>query len=180
GPKLTQGLGSGKDLHVPANVAELAVLNGMPSEHASRTVLIGQRMLKSVQSGSATAHQWQITWKNQERWSNPLMGWTSSADPMSSMKLNFDSKEEAMGFAERNGWAYQLLRETSKSNRPAGFTHYKHNFLDKRTLGFLKKDGLKTKIFDAPGWGSSNFFMPLTYHGDGEVDQHGPAVQKAK
>jgi hypothetical protein len=84
------------------------------------------------------------------------------------------------GFANRNGWAFQLLKPSSKTNRPAGFTHYKHNFLDKRTLGFLKRDGQKTKIFAAPGWGSSNFFMPLTYHGEGEVEQHGPTVAVAK
>jgi hypothetical protein len=40
----------------------------------------------------------------------------------------------------------------------------------------LKRDGLKTKIFASPGFGKSNFFMPLKYHGNGEVDQHGPSA----
>ena len=48
------------------------------------------------------------------------------------LQLNFDSKEEAIAFAQRNGWEYELQRETSKSNRPAGFNSYKDNFLEKR------------------------------------------------
>jgi hypothetical protein len=80
---MADGVGSGADLHIPKNIGELAVLNGMPAQHANRTVIISQRPLKSVQSGQAHAHQWQITWPNQERWKNPLMGWVSSADPMS-------------------------------------------------------------------------------------------------
>jgi NADH dehydrogenase (ubiquinone) Fe-S protein 4 len=45
-------------------------------------------MTKTVQSGFAQAKQWQITWKNSERWSNPVMGWTSTADPLSNLKVN--------------------------------------------------------------------------------------------
>lgn len=84
---MTQGVGSGADLHVPKNIAELAVLNGMPAVHANRTVTIAQRALKTVQSGQSHAHQWQITWASEERWKNPLMGWTSSADPMSQVHV---------------------------------------------------------------------------------------------
>jgi hypothetical protein len=40
-------------------------------------------MNKTLQSGNKYGYQWQLVWKNRERWSNPLMGWTSSADPMS-------------------------------------------------------------------------------------------------
>lgn len=47
-----------------------------------------------------------------------------------------------------------------------------------QTTAYLKRDGKKTKIFDLPGFGKSNFFMPLKYHGDGEVIQHGPPAKK--
>ena len=33
----------------------------------------------------------------------PLMGWTSSSDMRSQVKLRFDTKEEAIAYAERNG-----------------------------------------------------------------------------
>ncbi len=83
-----QGLGSGKELHVPKNLTEVAALSGVPAEQAKRTVIITQRMNKTLQSGQKFVDQWQIYWKNSERWTNPLMGWTSSADPMSNVKVN--------------------------------------------------------------------------------------------
>jgi NADH dehydrogenase (ubiquinone) Fe-S protein 4 len=132
---LTNVVGNGKDLHVPKNIAELAALSGMPADQAKRVVVIAQRQLKTLQSGQRLSHQWQITWKNTERWSNPLMGWTSTADPMSNVKLNFDTQEAAVAFANRNGWKYEIRAETSKTNTPPGTYLYKHNFLDKRVSG---------------------------------------------
>lgn len=168
----------GSDLHIPENPADMAALSGMPEEQSRRKVVIAQRMNKTLQSGSSFVHQWQITWPNQERWMNPLMGWTSSADPMSSLKLTFDTREEAMAFAERNGWTYEVRKATSKSVRPQGYNLYSHNFLDKRTIEVLKREGHKCTVFDNPGYGESQFFMPLKYHGNGEVAQHGPANTK--
>ncbi len=92
---LVQGLGSGKELHVPKNLTEIAALSGVPAEQAKRTVIITQRMNKTLQSGQKFVDQWQIYWKNSERWTNPLMGWTSSADPMSNVKVNFSSFERS-------------------------------------------------------------------------------------
>lgn len=43
-----------------------------------------------------------------------------------------------------------------------------------QTMGIIAKEGHKTKLFASPGYGNSNFFMPLKYHGNGEVIQHGP------
>ena len=33
----------------------------------------------------------------------------------------------------------------------------------------IAEEGMKTKEFVNPKYGQSNFFMPLKYHGDGEV-----------
>jgi hypothetical protein len=33
----------------------------------------------------------------------------------------------------------------------------------------IAEEGIKTKEFLNPKYGQSNFFMPLKYHGDGEV-----------
>ena len=94
---LTDGLPTGKELHIPKNISEVAVFSGMPAEQAERTVIIAPRAVKTLQSGGRTDTGYTITWKNQERWSNPLMGWTSSADPMANVKLNFDTLELAQG-----------------------------------------------------------------------------------
>jgi hypothetical protein len=39
---------------------------------------------------------------------DPLMGWTSSSDMKSQIKLRFDTKEEAIEYAKRNGLAYRV------------------------------------------------------------------------
>jgi NADH dehydrogenase (ubiquinone) Fe-S protein 4 len=175
---LSQAMGTGEELHVPKDETELAVFSGMPTEHQNRTVIISQRMNKTLSSGSAYAHQWQLTWKNQKRWSNPLMGWTSSSDPMSNVKLNFDAQDDAVAFAKKNGWKYEVLAATSKTVVEAGTYTYAENFLPKRVSLQLKREGQKTKLFEAPGYGDSQFFMPLKYHGVGEVLQHGPPGAK--
>lgn len=95
------------------------------------------------------------------------------------LQLNFDSKEEAIAFAEKNGWKFEVQAATSESNRPQGYTHYKHNFLTKRVAKQLAIDGHSSREYDQPGFGASQFFMPLKYHGDGEVAQHGPKATAA-
>jgi hypothetical protein len=39
---------------------------------------------------------------------DPLMGWTSSSDMRSQIRLTFDSREEAIGYATREGVAYRV------------------------------------------------------------------------
>lgn len=38
----------------------------------------------------------------------PLMGWTSSSDTEQQVRLTFPSREQAVAFAERRGWAYTV------------------------------------------------------------------------
>lgn len=58
------------------------------------------------------------------RWENPLMGWTSTADPLSYVgdhALNFDSKEAALDFCQRHGWQPTVTEphQPVKKVRPA-------------------------------------------------------------
>ena len=57
---------------------------------------------------------------------------------------------------------------------------YADNFLPQKVIQKLNEEGLKNKIFHNPGYGKSNWFMPLKFHGDGEVIQHGPPTTKDK
>eukprot|EP01041_Mallomonas_annulata_P011856 gene11856-24848_t len=159
---------------LPENPAEIATLTGMPVEHQSRTVLIQPRPLKTIQSGARLSHQWQITWKNSERWTNPLMGWTSTADPMSNTKLYFDSSDEAVSFAAKNGWKYEVSAPSHNVKlTPPGSVAYSDNFLPKKTMQEVREAGPKNKVFFNPNYGKSNWFMPLTFDGSAEVEQHG-------
>ena len=48
-------------------------------------------------------HPYRFLYLPAERWSNPLTGWTSSSDPMTSVELVFDTKEMAIAYVEKKG-----------------------------------------------------------------------------
>ena len=64
---------------------------------------------QGVQNATQNTLVWKMQWEDEqtERWQNPLMGWTSTRDPLSNthMTLEFQTSEEAARFAERNGEA---------------------------------------------------------------------------
>ncbi|MDE3176403.1 MAG: ETC complex I subunit [Pseudomonadota bacterium] len=62
----------------------------------------------AMQSGQARDF-WALTFEpEQPRQIDPLMGWTSSGDMKSQVTLKFESKEQAVAYAERNGIAYRV------------------------------------------------------------------------
>ncbi len=72
------------------------------------TARIYQPARNAMQSGQAK-DKWVLEFEPESpRQIEPLMGWTSSSDMKSQVKLKFDSKEEAIAYAQRNGIAYRL------------------------------------------------------------------------
>jgi hypothetical protein len=72
------------------------------------TARIYQPARSATQSGQAK-DKWILEYEPDEpRAIEPLMGWVSSGDMKSQIKLHFDTKEEAVAYAERNGIAYRL------------------------------------------------------------------------
>lgn len=58
----------------------------------------------AMSSGTANTKSWVLDFeKNSKREIDPLMGWTSSDDTQSQVQLTFDTKEEAIAYAEANG-----------------------------------------------------------------------------
>ena len=58
----------------------------------------------ATQSGAAKSRRWLLEFEpEQPREVEPLMGWTSSGDMKSQIKLWFATKEEALEYAARNG-----------------------------------------------------------------------------
>eukprot|EP00694_Reclinomonas_americana_P003159 EC789435.1.p3 GENE.EC789435.1~~EC789435.1.p3 ORF type:complete len:77 (+),score=18.20 EC789435.1:230-460(+) len=60
------------------------------------------------QGRDGASASWRMEWVSGEQWANPLMGWTSSADPLVSTELRFEDKEAAIEFASEYGWAYEV------------------------------------------------------------------------
>ena len=58
----------------------------------------------AMQSGTAKAKGWVLEFAQASaRDIDPLMGWTSSNDTQTQVKLRFDTKEAALEYAEQNG-----------------------------------------------------------------------------
>jgi hypothetical protein len=63
----------------------------------------------AMQSGKAKSRDWRLEFEPASaRTIDPLMGWTSSSDMNGQVRLTFDSKDEAVAYAERHGIAFRL------------------------------------------------------------------------
>lgn len=69
----------------------------------------------AMQSGPARTKDWVLEHEaSQPREIDPLMGWTSSRETSTQIRLEFESKEEAIAYAERNGIAYRLSEPAAR------------------------------------------------------------------
>jgi len=70
---------------------------------------IYQPSKNAMQSGRGRSKSWVLVREPASaRDVEPLMGWTSSTDTQSQVKLEFETKELAIAYAERNGIAYKV------------------------------------------------------------------------
>jgi hypothetical protein len=64
----------------------------------------------AMQSGRANTRRWLLEFEPAApRETEPLMGWTSSPDTAQQVRLRFETKEQAIAYAERNGISYQVI-----------------------------------------------------------------------
>lgn len=65
---------------------------------------IYQPARNAMQSGTAKTRNWVLDYaQGSSREVDPLMGWTSSDDTQTQVRLRFDSKEAALDYAQANG-----------------------------------------------------------------------------
>ncbi len=64
----------------------------------------------AMSSGQARTHRWTLEYEPESpKTIEPLMGYTSSDDMKSQIRLFFETKEAAIAYAERNSIAYQAF-----------------------------------------------------------------------
>lgn len=86
---------------------DVSPISGIPAQFLrDRRVRIYKPSKNAMQSGTNNLHHWQIEFDARQRWENPLMGWTSTGDPLSNLQINFGTKEEAIEYCERNRWRW--------------------------------------------------------------------------
>ena len=95
------------------------------------TARIYQPARTAMQSGQAK-DDWVFEFEPESpRQIEPLMGWTSSGDMKSQIKLTFQTSQEAIAYATRHGIPYRL-EEPKKSTRK--IVSYSDNFRHNRTV----------------------------------------------
>ncbi|MBV7255703.1 ETC complex I subunit [Pacificimonas sp. WHA3] len=73
------------------------------------TARIYQRAMSAMQSGKARADEWVLEYvPNARQRHDPMTGWAGSADTKQQLKLRFDSREQAIAYAEKKDVAYSV------------------------------------------------------------------------
>ena len=55
-----------------------------------------------MQSGTGKTDKWILEFETKDPTNNPLMGWESSSDTYTELKLEFSTKELAINYAKKN------------------------------------------------------------------------------
>ena len=80
-----------------------------------------------MQSGYGKTNKWIIEFNTKNTGINPLMGWESSTDTYTELKMEFSSKENAINYAKKKKIDYEVIepkkRKTVKKS-------YADNFLN--------------------------------------------------
>ena len=79
----------------------------------------------AMQSGIANTNKWIFKYITKDPGVNPLMGWESSSDTLTELKLEFSSKDKAIEYAKKNKIDYELIEP---NNRKINKKSYSDNF----------------------------------------------------
>ena len=76
-----------------------------------------------MQSGKGMSQLWVLEFEpNAPKTIEPLMGYTSSTDMLSQVKMKFESREEAVAYADRNDVEYRVVEPKESKRRPMSYS----------------------------------------------------------
>lgn len=105
--------------------------------YSKRTAKIFMPAKATTSSGKLVSTKWRVSFGTPERWTNGLMGWTSTRDPISNMSLDFNSLEQATAYAEAMGCKYDVVKPKSYRVKPKSYSDnfvYRGPKLDKKLV----------------------------------------------
>lgn len=145
-----------------------------------RVVTVRQEKKKTSQAPSNHEHTWIISFQEDgepgQCWDNSLMGWVSSSDTMASnmkLQMTFRNAADAVYFAKKRGWDYVVEKPIMRKGR-SDDAQYQDNFLSQAVSRRIRAEKKSCDQWSRTEAGTSHYFRPLKYHGDGTVVQHGP------
>jgi hypothetical protein len=76
----------------------------------------------AMSSGKARTRRWVLEYEPAgKREPDPLMGWASTTDTLNQIRIQFDTLEEAVAFAERRGLDYAVEAPRPRSLKPKAY-----------------------------------------------------------
>jgi hypothetical protein len=89
----------------------------------------------AMQSGWAKTHAWTLEYINgSTQRPDPLMGWSGGGDTQAQVKLTFETREEAVAFAQRNGLQYEVELTQERRIKPKAYAdNFKYNRVENWT-----------------------------------------------
>ena len=76
----------------------------------------------AMQSGQLTTKQWVFEFEPKEpKRADPLMGWIGSGDMEGQVKLQFNTKEEAVAFAEKKRITFSVQEPNMRRVKPKNY-----------------------------------------------------------
>ena len=79
-----------------------------------------------MQSGKGNSKNWLLEFDTLNNGINPFMGWESSKDTMSEVKLEFLTREQAVNYAKKNNIDYYIIEPQKRKIIKKSYTD---NFL---------------------------------------------------
>ena len=79
-----------------------------------------------MQSGLSKSNKWMLEFEAKNPTKNPLMGWESSSDTLTELRLFFASKELAINYAKKNKIEYEIIESKKRKTIKKS---YADNFL---------------------------------------------------
>tara|TARA_Y100000996_G_scaffold76102_1_gene51228 strand:- start:661 stop:942 length:282 start_codon:yes stop_codon:yes gene_type:complete len=80
----------------------------------------------AMQSGFKKSDKWILEFETKDPTKNPLMGWESSSDTLTELKLEFSTKDLAINYAKKKKINYEIIKP---KKRKVVKKSYADNFL---------------------------------------------------
>ena len=88
----------------------------------ARRARIFEQPKSAMQSGFAGTSEWVLQYEQaDQRRPDPLMGWISSSDTQAQLRLRFDTRDEALAYAEHAGIAYEVELPHPRRIKPKAY-----------------------------------------------------------
>ena len=76
----------------------------------------------AMQSGRGKTQAWVIEYETASaRRPEPLMGWTASEDTLNQVQMHFATPDEAIAFAQKQGWEYTVATPQARIVTPRNY-----------------------------------------------------------